>query len=77
MPPAKQNTDLVFACNNCSSKYAHKGSHVKTKHKEKTRNDMTKSIVEDVINIGMTREIPTTKLTCDSCEIYKFPDPEK
>ena len=68
MSPAKQNPDTVFDCNYCTKKYSLKGSltnHVKNKHKEeieaKNINDMTISIVEDVVNNVLTRDIPKTK----------------
>ena len=70
MAPAKQITDALFTCNYCSCKYSHKGSlntHLKNKHKEeieaKVLTDMTKSIVEDVVNKVLTRETPKTKFT--------------
>ena len=66
MSPVKQNTDTAFACKYCSNVYAYKGSlntHVKNKHKEKTQYEMTQSIVEDLINVVMTRDIPKTKFT--------------
>ena len=79
MPPAKQNTDMMFTCNYCSSKYAHKGSlntHVKNKHKEeieaKIINDMTKFIVEDVVNEVTTRENPKTKFTLTNHDLDRM-----